>query len=66
LEERLIKRGTDDFSVIKDRMKITAEEILTIKKCDFIKDVFINDELDKTYKSFRERMLELYPQLISL
>jgi guanylate kinase len=66
LEERLIKRGTDDIKVIKDRMKITADEIVTINKCEFIKDIFINDDLDKTYKAFREKMIELYPQISSL
>jgi guanylate kinase len=63
LEQRLIKRGTDDINVIRDRMKITEDEIVIIKSCEFIKDIFVNDDLEKTYIGFREKMVELYPHL---
>ena len=55
LKQRLIDRGTEEISVIENRLKIAEEEL---KRVDFYDYVVINDDLDRAVTEVKECILK--------
>ena len=55
LRQRLIDRGTEEISVIENRLKIAEEEL---KRVDFYDYVIINDDLDTAINEVKECILK--------
>ena len=51
LEQRLVKRGTDSEDKIKERLEIAKAELAQSEVEGFHNQIFINDDLEATYKS---------------
>jgi THO complex subunit 1 len=50
LEQRLQRRGSDDEETIKKRLEIAQRELEQAKTEGFHDKIFINDDLETTYK----------------
>ena len=55
LRQRLIDRGTEEISVIENRLKIAEEEL---KRVDFYDYVIVNDDLDKAVTEVKNCILK--------
>ena len=55
LKQRLIDRGTEEMSVIQNRLEIAKEEL---KRVDFYDYVIINDDLDRAVMEVKECILK--------
>ena len=55
LRQRLIDRGTEEMSVIENRLKIAEEEL---KRVDFYDYVVINDDLDTAVTEVKDCILK--------
>ena len=64
LKERLYKRNTETDDVIDKRLETAKYELERSRKCSFITNHIVNDDLDQAFHELTAYMLQKYPRLI--
>lgn len=66
LKSRLINRKTESFEVIEKRIAIGKREFDEIRNSNIYNLIVENNELDTSYKAFRDGVLNFYSEVIKV
>jgi guanylate kinase len=59
----LLYRNTEQLDVIKRRLQEAIREVNDMKTSDIFNFSIINDDLEVSYKEFRDAIVSMYPHL---
>ena len=63
LEKRLTGRGTETKEVIQKRINIGTKEVEEINSSDIFNKKIVNEDLQVSYKEFKDTIGSMYPNL---